>query len=448
MSSNFIKVVKNKFVNLPYPIGKLISIVPYRFRPVVGKVYKQRKEDIYTFSKLSELEKQAFVFSRVKKIALYAYENISFYNSYYKACGFNPNDLNDFSDLEKIPVITKAILQKYSITQRVSNDETGYIENTGGSSGKPFELMIQPSSVGHEWAHMHVIWAKVGFKVSDLRIVFSGRSNIKNVIEYDSARHQLNVDTYAGWNSVADKLFLIFDSFNPSYIHGYPSAIFDFILWLQSNSHPLLHKLKHNIRGLLLGSEYPNPILRQKVEELLCCDSVSWYGHTERCVLAYEKFEKQKYYPFQTYGFTESIEVENSLQLVATSYYNFKHPLIRYNTEDIIEGEKEKSLLLESFLVSHGRCGEYIVDSKGNKVFLTAFIFGRHHKLFDYSSFIQVKQEQPGQAIVYYVLRKTNVDQIEPKNLFDSKNINLDITFCELKEPIKTVSGKTPLLVS
>ena len=27
--------------------------------------------------------------------------------------------------------------------------------NTGGSSGSPFSLFIQPNSMGHEWAHTH-----------------------------------------------------------------------------------------------------------------------------------------------------------------------------------------------------------------------------------------------------------------------------------------------------
>lgn len=68
----------------------------------------------------------------------------------------------------------------------------------GGSSGEPLEFYVEPNSVGHEWAHMHSIWAQVGFKQSHLRIVFGGRSNVKNVVQYDLARHQINVDLYSG----------------------------------------------------------------------------------------------------------------------------------------------------------------------------------------------------------------------------------------------------------
>lgn len=447
MSSNLIKFAKNKLVNLPFPIGKAISFLPFGLRPVIGSIYRKRKGELKAFSEMDNNEKESFIFDRVKNIAVFAYENVDFYNTFYKDNNFNPHQLSKYSDLNNIPIINKGILQKYSLSERTNHNAKGYTENTGGSSGQPFELMIQPSSVGHEWAHMHVIWSKVGFKPSNLRVVFSGRSNIKEVIQYDSARHQLNVDTYVGWEVVAERLLQLYDNYKPTYLHGYPSAIFDFILWLKTNSHPLLPKLRSNIKGLLLGSEYPNPILRSEVEEYLNCDSVSWYGHTERCVLAYEKSEKQEYCPFQTYGYTEAVNVGAKTHLVATSYYNFSHPFIRYDTEDSITIDSEKNSLLSVFSISQGRDGEYIIDRAGNKIFLTAFIFGRHHKLFDHCTSIQVKQLKIGEVIVYYVLRSSSFKEIKVNELFDSNNIDLSITFSELKEPIKTVSGKAPLLV-
>lgn len=40
---------------------------------------------------------------------------------------------------------------------------------------------------------------------------------------------------------------------------------------------------------LLLGAEYPAPELREQVESLLQRKSISWYGHGELAVLAYER---------------------------------------------------------------------------------------------------------------------------------------------------------------
>ncbi|KZN40502.1 phenylacetate--CoA ligase family protein [Pseudoalteromonas luteoviolacea] len=443
MSLNIVSIIKTKLINLPYPIGKLVSHLPFKHRPSIGKVYKLRTSDLTEYDAMNGTQKQQFIFDRVKSLAIYAYQEVEFYKAFYKEKGFDPEQLQSFEDLKKIPIINKSILQKYALELRSNNTISSYVENTGGSSGNPLELRIEPSSVGHEWAHMHKVWSKVGFKSQDLRIVFSGRSNVKDVVQYDSARHQLNVDTYVGWGEVANKLLDVFDHYKPSYLHGYPSAIFDFVLWLDANNHPLLDKLKVHINGMMLGSEYPNPALRDQVESILSCDSVSWYGHTERCVLAYEKHQKQVYEPFQTYGFTEAVEMDGDLQLVATSYYNFAHPLIRYNTEDIISAKN--SSLLDEFTISKGRDGEYILDHKGNKVFLTALIFGRHHKLFDYCSSIQIKQSKAGEATILFVPREQLTANVT--ELFDSSNLDLVLDFKEIAKPVKTVSGKTPLLV-
>ncbi|MBT2152925.1 hypothetical protein KKI34_14365 [Pseudoalteromonas tetraodonis] len=444
MKFSVISVVKNRLTNLPYPLGKLASYLPFTLRPGVGKVYSQRKVDIEVYAGLNEAQRKQFIFDRVKSLVLYAYENIPFYKELYDSKDFKPNSLVKFEDIKRIPVICKADLKNYRIDERVNPSISSYLENTGGSSGNPLELMIEPSSVGHEWAHMHNVWGKLGFKPSDLRIVFSGRSTIKDVVQYDSARHQLNVDIYAGWQVVADKLLETFSRYKPNYLHGYPSAIFDFVLWLESKQHPLLETLKDNIDGMMLGSEFPNPSLRDKVENLLSCESVSWYGHTERCVLAYESEEKQVYKPFPTYGYAEAVDVEGEVKLVATSYYNYAHPLIRYNTEDGIE-PLNNHLILDSFTISKGRDGDFILDQGGNKIFLTGLIFGRHHKLFDYCTNLQVYQNEPGHALILYVPRVGF--EGEPEELFDVSSVALEFSFGEIAEPYKTKSGKTPLLV-
>lgn len=443
MSLTVVSIIKKRLINLPYPIGKLMAYVPFKYRPSVGKAYKLGISELTEYDAMTETQRERYVFERVKALAIYAFQEVEFYEVFYKEKGFDPEQLQCFDDIKKIPVINKSVLQQYALELRSNSAVNSYVENTGGSSGNPLEFRIEPSSIGHEWAHMHKVWAKVGFKTQNLRVVFSGRSNVKGVVQYDSARHQLNVDIYATWREVANKLLDVFNRYRPSYLHGYPSAIFDFVLWLDANKHPLLDTLRKHINGMMLGSEYPNPALREQVESLLRCDSVSWYGHTERCVLAYEKHQKQVYEPFQTYGFAEAVEVDGAFQLVATSYYNFAHPLIRYNTEDIIS--VENSSLLDEFKISKGRDGEYILDRNGNKVFLTALIFGRHHKLFDYCSSIQINQSKAGEATIMFVPReKLTVSGAE---LFDSSNLNLMLEFKEIEKPVKTVSGKTPLLV-
>jgi phenylacetate-CoA ligase len=222
------------------------------------------------------------------------------------------------------------------------------------------------------------------------------------------------------------------------YLHGYPSSIYNFALYCKESDTGLKDILSKHLQGAFLISEYPYPQYRNVIEEVFGINTVSWYGHTERCILAYEKHKKYIYEPFHTYGFAEVVPIDGESQLIGTSYYNHASPLIRYNTNDIISGVEEDGIL-KSFKITKGRDGESVIDKQGNKINLTALIFGRHHKLFNVAKFIQVKQVVPGKIAIYFVA-DTLSEEIASQ-LFDSNNVNLDITFIKISAPVLPMSG-------
>lgn len=439
--------LKNNLNGISPRVGKIINHLPYSMRPGLGSIYKQRQREIDSFERYSFRDKQQFVFERLKSIISYAYSHIHFYREYYTERGFNPNMLKNFEDIPLVPIVNKSILREYDIDQRSRSTPGRYIVNTGGSSGEPFSLYVEPSSMGHEWAHIHQIWSKLEYCPSDFKLVFAGRSNIKDLVEYDVVRNHFMVDIYTDFRDVANKLKPILGKYNIKYLHGYPSSIYDFALYCANEDGELQSRLSKSLKGAFLGSEFPHPHYREVIEEVFDIPTISWYGHTERCVLAYEKTEKFKYEPFGTYGFAEVAESQNTgnHHLIATSYYNRASPLIRYNTEDIISDIELENNLLKSFKISEGREGEYILDKAKKKINLTGLIFGRHHKLFNYAKFIQVKQPSLGKIEIHFVADR--VDQSRARDLFDSTNLNLHIEFIKRSEPVRTLSGKINLLI-
>lgn len=443
---SYISFAKQHLTRIPYSFGKYIALVPYGIRPGMSTIYPLRKSEIANFNEFNSEKYKHFIFEKVKNISVYAYTHIEFYKKFYKASGVNPNQFSHFNNLFELPIISKAELQAVPIEERSNMQLKKSIANTGGSSGQPLSFYIEPSSIPHEWAHMHTIWAKLGYKQNDLKIVFGGRADVKNTMEYDAVRHQLTIDIYKNPQQIADTLLGNFQKYKPKYLHGYPSAIFDFIIWLDLNKHPLLAILKQYIQGMFLGSEFPSPILRKKVEELLSCSSVSWYGHTERAVLAYEKDEQYTYSPFVSYGFAEAIKNEqDDFSLVATTYHNYASPLIRYDTSDLIEPNTQDGLLVD-FKISSGRNGEYVLDRHLNKIYLTALIFGRHHSIFDYVQHVQVKQIEAGK-VTFYITSSHNYSHEFLIDKMDLSNVDLEFSFEVIQSPIKTAAAKVPLLI-
>lgn len=92
-----------------------------------------------------------------------------------------------------------------------------------------------------------------------------------------------------------------------------------------------------------------------------------------------------------------------------------------------------------------GRSGEFVIDREGKKINLTGLIFGRHHELFNEAKYIQVKQITNGVIEIHYVAEDLPADKAAI--LFDSNNVNMDISFVQRSEPVRTVTGKVNLLI-
>jgi phenylacetate-CoA ligase len=450
---NLLLWAKNNLRNIPPGIGRYLSMVPYGQRPGIGPNYLQRQKDIELYAKLDSKARQLFIFERIKKVLDFSFNNIPFYQKFYSDKGFLPSKVQHFESLQEIPVMSKTDLNLIELEFRSAIQSDRYLTNTGGSSGAPLNFYIQSSFMGTEWAHIHRIWQHYGFQVSDFKLLFIGIGPTNGkAIAYDFIRNSFLVNIYAPPEQIIYELRRIIGKYPIRFLHGYPSALYSFSLQIETLAPDLRAILSDTIKGVFLNSEFPHTHFRNKIEAIFGARTLSWYGHSERCVLAYEKEEKFLYHPMQTYGHVECLPLDNDkAQLIGTSYYNFASPFIRYNTEDIVENcQFDDSGILHGFKIKDGRSGEFIIDSNGNKISLTGLIFGRHHLLFDYSKYIQVYQIKPGKAIILYVPKgKGQLKEIfNPNNLFDSRDVSIEFKFCLINSPIRTVSGKINLLVT
>ena len=102
--------------------------------------------------------------------------------------------------------------------------------------------------------------------------------------------------------------------------------------------------------------------------------------------------------------------------------------------------------VLETFKITKGRSGEFIFDRHRSKISLTALIFGRHHKIFNIASHVQIHQKKEGFATIYVTIRDGwSVD--DWSEYFDQSNVAITFDFKIIKEPYRTKRGKVPLLI-
>ena len=426
--------IKKLAERIPYCVGKYLVGVPYQFR--LGAHYT----DFSDILKQGHTEEQAARYSlqNFNLIFNYAKSKFPFYKELYQEYGVENLSIQNFDDIKKLPIVNKDMLRgpnaNFSGTLKL---------NTGGTTGTPLAFYVDKNAFAREWAHMHFIWALRGYNYRSVKLTLRGRNLGKHPFVYNCVHNEFIVNTYLPITQYAHRLLGLILKVKIKFIHGYPSAIYNFLRQLENYlSDKEFEALKSCISCCLLGSEYPPPYVTKYLSDTWEMDYISWYGHSEMCILAFDSQKNGQYAPMQTYGYAEV----DSDHLLGTSFHNYDMPLIRYDTGDRVQGQNGKTGLLESFRITEGRIGDFIEDLQGNAIPLTALIFGRHHKIFDYANSVQIYQARPGQAIFFVVLQ-SEMSSEQALTLFDTGHVNIQFGIKFISKPILSPSGKMLLKI-
>jgi phenylacetate-CoA ligase len=434
--------LKSLTQKIPPFAGVLLNYLPFNMR--LGNSYNNYSHLSDKLSKADSEIRKAYIISNFNRIIDHFRINNRFYAQHLQRFNFDLQEIKTPDELTLIPLLNKKILREIPVADRTILKYAYKQYNTGGTSGIPLSFYVEKNFYSREWAHMHYMWRRIGYKPTHAKITIRGKSLDRTCL-YNFNQNEFLINSYHSFDKKDyEKLLKIFKRYNTEFIHGYPSSIYNFLKEATDRAPLLISFLKNNIKGIMFGSEFPSPHYRNFIEDLLTTNTISWYGHTEGVILAGELFRKYEYVPFLSYGYAEAVKKDGYHHLVGTSFANAASPFIRYDTEDLITPIFDQDGLLQSFNIAEGRLGEFVIDKNNKNISLTALIFGRHHKLFDKADFIQVKQNVPGSIIVYYSSSSVIED---PQELFDSSNLNIDLLFRQIKEPFVTPLGKIPLLI-
>lgn len=425
-------------------IGSLLNQIPYSLVPGIGGVYnhclRARKE-------YETADRKEWIFHRVYRVVEHAVNNIPFYKELYARKGFSLDQLRSFSDIEKIPIISKKDLMEVPLEDRSTNGRLRYVANTGGSTGIPLSFYKTRRLQVKEMAYYHQAWAKLGYDPSKLRLQFGGNA-VSDVVSYDLTRNRLVASIYAPKESVLEQISALTKQNHIPFLQGYPSVLYEFSLYLEKHPELLTSSgLRNHLKGILLNSEYPFPEYRERIEDILGVPTIASYGHTEGCIVAFD-YGSQSYEVEQSYGYAEAVEQDGELHLIGTTYDNLVSPFIRYDTGDTVDSIYIEDGIMKSFMMTDGgRSGQFILDKEQNRVSLTGLIFGRHHQLFNYCSQMQISQSEPGKAVVYYVAEEGALQDRAVEDLFDTSGVNIVFAFKRVDRPYRTAAGKALLLI-
>ena len=409
--------------------AKSVIAAPFKIFPrtvYLGNHYKIYYETIKELEFASKEEIEEYQWLKLKNLLYHCYATVPYYQDKWNEYGINIDKIKDFNDFKKtIPLLAKKEIQDNpeAFISKAFSKKDILTANTGGSTGKPLKLFyLKGSSRAAEWAHMHMLWSRVGYnpksRLARIRGDYIGRNRIHS---YDPWRNMLILSSFNINNETAEKYFALMRKYKIEFINAYPSSLYN-LIQVSGVSRVNIPTLK----AVLLGSENVLDYQINKIKEFFNIDKVFfWYGHAELCNLGGNCENSNDYHFFPSYGYTEFLKtnsindttIENVVEIVGTSFINPLMPLIRYKTEDYGIEKKEnctcgRNHLLLSKVI--GREQEIAIGFKNTKITLTALVFGRHHNYLNHIVNMQIINTSPGELLV----------KVITKNSFTNKHKN------------------------
>ena len=291
-------------------------------------------------------------------------------------------------------------------TSDTVNGRNSYWTTTGGSGRNPTSICLWNSSYGIEWKHMHRIWNSCGgpyLRRRDLKLTFRGyHLREGELVRFDPIYNELSVDPFQLNDENFGKFLDLIRRHRVSCLHGYPSLIGLFMERLKGRSERFPVKL------IFLGSEGASVELKRELAEFFGARVISWYGQTEKVVLAYDADASGQFVNFSSYGYPWVLnpDAEGVGEIIGTTFVNKAMPLVNYRTGDygriqaqnrIGEDGAEVQVLVIDRL--QGRWGkDFVYRSKGDKIPTSAI--NLHDSIQQKIAFYQIEQNEYGKIEV------------------------------------------------
>jgi phenylacetate-CoA ligase len=331
---------------VPWPVKRLLAPVARLIPP--GLVLGSQFRKVTAFLKQAERwppdANRDYQLAQLRRVLTLAFERTQYYREAFRSCGFDPRELKSIDGLSALPTIDRSTVNEHLREMCTRPPESAGVDSvsTGGTSGVPLRFFIDTSRSAVEYAYLIASWKRAGYQIENTQAVLRG-----NVVPPDrhGLRHQydplLRRHYYSTFHLTDENLRRYVEhlaGLGPCYLHGYPSSVSALARFLERSGLPA----PANIRGVLVGSENVYPEDRRRAERVLGVRYFSWYGHSEKLVMAAECEHSSDYHVWPSYGFFELLDAQGRPvttpgqrgEIVGTGFINTVVPFIRYRTGD------------------------------------------------------------------------------------------------------------------
>lgn len=368
-------------------IKSIYDVLPIEIQNIMTTLYgykiKKQRYGTYYYEHLSFLkefenytieEQQKYQFDHLLKLLRFAVDNSAFYKKIYENINIE-KDIQSVSDLKKLPIVTKEMLRA-NIDHIVTIKENDAImSSTGGTTGKSLSVYFTKRDNQIRMATLDYFKSKHGFlNISMRRATFNGKhiipQNQKRKVfwRYNAAIKQMIYSSFF-INEQNLKYYLqSLNEFRPEAIDGFISSIYEIASYVERNN------LKFNFKPIAIfpTSETVTQHHREVIERVFQCKLFDQYASSEGAPFVWECQCNNLHYDVSS-GIIEN--VENSNEILVTSFTSFGTPLIRYQIGDNMKFDSKSKVCqcgsrLPIIQSIQGRTLDYLFAVDGSKIYL------------------------------------------------------------------------------
>lgn len=282
-------------------------------------------------------------FAAIRELATHCFGNSPFYRRLWQSHGVHPDDIRTFSDIRRIPIVTKQDLRTHTeefFTQKTRRGLT--VVHTSGTTGSPLTVCFSHQDIGRRYAFLERCRRWAGVRIGQKRATFTGRNILAQrqpeapFWRYNFPGRQLLFSSYHLLPANLPAYVAALEEFQPEVIDGYPSAIHivaDHILRRGSSR-------KVRPQAILVSAETVFPHQRQAIEAAFQTKLYNQYASSEGAPFVSECSQGRLHVHLDS-GLIEILDAEGNPappghvgQMVVSSFTTRVVPLLRFAIGD------------------------------------------------------------------------------------------------------------------
>jgi len=273
---------------------------------------------------------------RIRALVTHAYETVPFYREIYGAAGFEPGDLADWPDFERLPFVSKdQVIEAFP--ERILSGRFDpadlIVSRSSGSSGKVLDVAYDARTlIAYVLATIRLYQMGFGYRPWHRHVyVYTSPYPIRSIFG-------LYPLTFVSTLTPIDQILDVLVSTRPHLLICYPSH-------LRQIADLATDAQLTRIRPLLVSvsSEMSSQSERDALSSIFRCPVLDNYSSEEMARIASQCLAGS-YHVFEDMNYIETVDGDDRPtkglgKVVATNLHNFAVPLIRYQQNDLAQIE-------------------------------------------------------------------------------------------------------------